>query len=172
MGGKLVSLLVVFSLALNGAFVAGWVTHTVPALLAPASGADDCCPLYQKLGTSEAQWQQLEPRLAAFRQSAQGICREIDRQQRELLDLIAAPETDRAAVRAKQEAIRDGQRRIQDLVVEHLLAEKALLTPSQQKALFDLIRTRCGCVEPEPRAAGDDQELGDALRDCSGESTK
>jgi len=37
---------------------------------------------------------------------------------------------------------------MQQLVIEHLLAEKEVLTAGQQKELFDLIRQRSACHGP------------------------
>jgi Spy/CpxP family protein refolding chaperone len=34
---------------------------------------------------------------------------------------------------------------MQELVINHILAEKELLTPEQRKELFDLLRQRSGC---------------------------
>jgi len=103
------------------------------------------CPLHRKLGTTETQWQEIEPRLAEFQKSAQELCRSINKRRLEMVGLIAASEPDRVAIRTKQEEILAGQRRMQDLTIEHLLAEKGVLTRDQQRALFDLIRTRAGC---------------------------
>jgi Spy/CpxP family protein refolding chaperone len=57
-----------------------------------------------------------------------------------MIDLIAAAQPDRQAIAAKQEEILAGQRKMQELVIGQLLAEKQVLTPQQQKELFDLLR--------------------------------
>ncbi len=147
MGTRLLSLVILLSVALNGAFVATWLSQVW--LPTAADNCEACCPLYQQIGASDSQRQEIEPRLASFRRSAQELCRQIEQRRQELLDLIAAPQVDRAALRAKQEEILQGQRQMQELIVEHLLREKTVLTPQQQKVLFDLIRTRCGCTDAE-----------------------
>jgi HEAT repeat protein len=63
----------------------------------------------------------------------------------ELLDLLAAPEPDMKTIVVKQEEILAGQRRMQELVIKHILAEKELLTPEQLKELFNLLRQRSRC---------------------------
>jgi len=65
-----------------------------------------------------------------------------------LIDLIASDNPDRDAISAKQEEIRAGQQRMQQLVVEHLLAQKEVLTAEQRKKLFALIRQRSACHGP------------------------
>lgn len=55
---------------------------------------------------------------------------------------------DRDAITAKQEGIRGGHKRMQQLVVAHLRAEKKVLTAEQQKELFDLVRQSSACHRP------------------------
>lgn len=150
---KTVIVILIFSVALNTAFSAMWAIHRLPAHLGCTghkgdSHARSCvsCPLHRKLGTSEKQWQEIEPRLVEFKMSSQAVCREIDQLRKELIDLIAAPQTDFEAIRAKQDEILAGQRRMQELLISHLLAEKEMLTPQQQKTLFDMIRQQGDCA--------------------------
>ena len=100
------------------------------------------CPLFRQVGVSWEQWEQLRPLLVAFRQASQAILVDMDRKRAEIYDLLVAPNVDRRAVAAKQEEILAGHRRMQDLSIEQLLAEKCLLTVRQQKAYFDLLRHR------------------------------
>jgi Spy/CpxP family protein refolding chaperone len=112
------------------------------------------CPLHRKLGATDQQWQQIEPKLAEFRKSAQGVCQDVARKRGEMIDLIASAQPDRQAIADKQEEILAGQRKMQQLVIEHLLAEKQVLTPEQQVKLFDLLRTRSGCAGHGPMMMG------------------
>jgi Spy/CpxP family protein refolding chaperone len=112
------------------------------------------CPLFQQIGVSPEQWKQLEPLLAAFRQASQAILVDVDRKRAEMYALLAAPDADRRAIAAKQEEILAGQRRMQDLSIEQLLAEKRLLSAEQQQAYCDLLRRRSGAS----RSRSDDME--------------
>jgi len=150
---KTAIVILIFSVALNTAFGAMWAIHRLPAHLGcaghkAASNAKSCvsCPLHRKLGTSEKQWQELEPRLMEFKTSSQAVCRELDQLRKELIDLIAAPQTDFEAIRAKQDEILAGQGRMQELLISHLLTEKEMLTRQQQKSLFDMIRKQGDCA--------------------------
>jgi Spy/CpxP family protein refolding chaperone len=150
---KTVIVILIFSVALNAAFGAMWAIHRLPAHLGCIGHKGDLhakscilCPLHRKLGTSEKQWQEIEPRLVEFKTSALAVCRELNQLRNELIDLIAAPETDFEAIRAKQDEILAGQRRMQELVVSLLLKEKEVLTPQQQKSLFDMIRKQGDCA--------------------------
>jgi Spy/CpxP family protein refolding chaperone len=150
---KTVIVILIFSVALNAAFGAMWAIHRLPAHLGCIGHKGDLhakscisCPLHRKLGTSEKQWQEIEPRLVKFKTASQAICRELNQLRKELIDLIAAPQTDLEAIRAKQDEILAGQRRMQELLISHLLAEKEVLTPQQQKSLFDMIRKQGDCA--------------------------
>ena len=147
---KIAPLLIVLSVALNIAFIGVWAVHATRAhwLVDEARDSEMWCPLHRRLNVTDEQWQQIEPRIVEFRRRSQAICGDMNRLRTELIDLIAADEPDRQAIAAKQEQIRAGQQQMQQLVVEHLLAEKEVLTAEQQKELFDLIRQRSACRGP------------------------
>jgi Spy/CpxP family protein refolding chaperone len=150
---KLAPLLIVLSVALNIAFVGIWAVRAGRAAHwgegKPHHG-EVWCPLHRRLNVTDEQWRQIEPSLVAFQKAAWGVREEINRHRTEFLDLIATAEPDREALRARQEEILDGQRRMQDLVIEHLLSQKNVLTPTQQRELFDMMRRRSGCTGQGP----------------------
>lgn len=156
---KIAPLLVILSIALNLAFVGVWATHAAAARWNRGNAScGPCgdnqggmwCPLHRKLGATDQQWQQIEPKLAEFRKSAQAVCQDVTRKRGEMIDLIASTQPDRQAIAAKQDEILTGQRRMQELVIEQLLAEKQVLTAQQQKELFDLLRQQGGCAGQGP----------------------
>jgi len=154
-------LLILLSVTLNFALLAVWAAHTLSGRLhcslEPRDENDEgvTCPLHRQMGMTEAQWRHdIEPRLVKFRESARSVCGEINRSRVELIDLIAALEPDREAIAAKQEEILAGQRRMQELVIAHLLSEKSVLTQNQQRKLFDMLRQRTGCAKHGPMMGG------------------
>ena len=151
-------LLILLSVALNVAFAAIWAAHMLHGRLCgsdgPEQGEGVSCPLHRRLGTTEAQWREIEPRLSEFRKTARAVCGEVSRARAELIDLLAAADPDPEAVRAKQEEILAGQRRMQELIINHLLDEKKSLTHDQQSQLFDLLRRRSGCAGHGPMMGG------------------
>jgi Spy/CpxP family protein refolding chaperone len=154
--GTVKAWLVLLSVSLNGALMAAWLGQAcVKPAVAEKTGTSEC-ELVQKLGLTEEQRREVEPRLQKFRKTSQRQCHKINRLRRELIDLIAADRTDREAIRVKQVEIMDGQQQMQDLVVQQLLTEKATLTRQQTKALFDLVRRQCGCSGTE-----DENDCGD-----------
>ncbi len=93
---------------------------------------------FRRIGLSEEQMREIEPSLARFHESSSEIFRELHLRKQEMYALVAAPEIDRDAIRVKEDEIVDCYRRMQDLSVENMLAEKEILTPEQQKALFEV----------------------------------
>jgi Spy/CpxP family protein refolding chaperone len=177
-------LLMVLSVALNVGFTGIWAAQTVAGRWSAWEGRRQksrdgavWCPLYRSLNVTGEQWRQLEPRLNRFQQASRSLYEEIQRKRAELIDLVATVETDRETIAAKQEEIRAGQRRMQELVVDQLLAEKEVLTVEQQRTLFDMIRRHSGCIGPA-RMRGNLGEPGqtpfqggpnDDTRDAAGE---
>jgi Spy/CpxP family protein refolding chaperone len=149
--------LIVASVGLNLAFVGVWLSYAIPAGLGdegmsspPVKMGRIWCPLHEELNVSDEQWAKIEPRLMMFRQSADSICRHVGRLRLEMVDLIAAPTPDLEAIAAKQDEIQAGQRKMQELVIGHLLAEKEHLAPEQEVRLFMMIRKQSGCDRKGP----------------------
>jgi len=147
-------LLIILSVGLNVAFVATWLAHRMPTWGGGCHGGRNGCPMHVRLGATQPQWREMEARLAAFRESSRPLCVEIQRYRLELLDLIAAPQPDSEAIRAKQTQILEGQRQMQEKTIGHLTELAATLTPEQRKRLFDLLRERSQCGGPAPMMMG------------------
>lgn len=151
----IILLLIALSVALNVAFVTVWALHTLPPLMRRGESAGTegiWCPLHRRLAATEAQWREIEPRLVEFQNAARDVCEEVNQSRSELIGLIADDEPDMEAIQAKQEEILAGQRRMQQLVIDYLLADKRTLTPEQQRQLFDMLRQRAGCAGHGPIA--------------------
>ena len=146
---------IVLSVAFNVAFVAMWFAYAGSSRLGsevsqagPDIVAEVWCPLHRELGTSEDQWREIEPLLKEFQASVSEQCRHVNKLRSGVIDLVATEEPDLEAIRAEQEEILATKRNIQRLVIEHLLAEKEVLTPEQQNRLFEMLRNRTGCSGP------------------------
>jgi Spy/CpxP family protein refolding chaperone len=152
------TLLIVLSVALNVAFVASWALHRLPLACrhhaASVAGTQFTCPLQQRIQATPAQRQEIEARLQTFRTNSMPLCMEVNEHRLELIDLLAVPEADRAAIQAKQKQIMDGQNQMQDQVIAALLEMKTTLTPEQQRTLFDMIRERSICAGHGPFMMG------------------
>lgn len=147
--------LVLLSIALNLAFVGVWVASAIASRVESRQGrcelgdsASVWCPLHRQLQVSADQWKAIEPRLRAFRASADEISCQIRELRRGIVDQLAIPNPDLDVIQAKQGEILAGQRRMQRLVIEQLLAEKRVLTAEQQQRLFAMLR----------RGTGDDRD--------------
>lgn len=147
---KIAPLLVVLSVAMNIAFVAIWTAHVGRAHWV-ADGTYDgpvWSPLHRELNVTDEQWQQIEPRIVDYHGKFKIACVHISGLRTELIDLIAAGSLDSEALADKQEQILARKRQMQQLFVEHLLAEKEILTTEQQNELFEMLR---GCCRLGPR---------------------
>ena len=147
---KLGPLTMVLSLGLNVAFVTAWAVRTVggPENGTVAPEHEVWSPLYRSLGVTPDQWRQIEPDLVAFQNESAAIRAGLHELRTEMIRLVAAEAPDRQAIQAKQDEIRAGQRRMQDLVVAHLLKRRELLTPEQADQLFEQMRERMEEVGP------------------------
>jgi len=142
---KIAPLLILLSIGLNIAFVGAWILRATQADRLADAGRKQAvwCPLHRALNVTAEQWETLEPHLSAFRNNADAICNEVNRKREEMLDLLAVAEPDRQALADKQEEILACQRKMQHLIIEHLLFEKTVLTSRQQEDFFKLFRERC-----------------------------
>lgn len=154
---KIALLLIVLSAALNLAFVGIWGAHFLRAhwstqenCYGPLRAGGVPCPLHRRLGVTQEQWRRIEPRMLEFRSALQASCEEVSRKRVELINMLAVSKPDLQAIAAKQEEILAFQGKMQKLVIEHLLVEKEMLTPKQQKELFRLFRRYSACTGPGP----------------------
>jgi Spy/CpxP family protein refolding chaperone len=149
--------LVLLSIALNMAFLGVWLTYAAVSRVEsnekrcePGDSATVWCPLHRQLNVSAEQWKEIEPRLRAFRASADEVCRQISELRKGIIEQLASPDPDLDAIKAKQGEILAGQRTMQGLVIDQLMAEKRVLTAEQQQRLFQMLRSGTGCDRGRP----------------------
>lgn len=141
--------LLALSLGLNLAFIFMWLIHILSAsddTVAPSSlGIDEAVPsaLHREIGVREEQWRKIEPFVQDFRKKAGEQRQKISALRGQLLDLLIVAEVDETAIREAQEEILASQRRMQNLVINHLLKEKELLTPEQGEKLMQSLCKQC-----------------------------
>jgi Spy/CpxP family protein refolding chaperone len=114
---------------------------TVPPLAADSSAG---LSLHQQLGLTPEQWREIEPRLAQFRKETAASFEHMNRQRNELLELLEAPEPDRERLSVKQQEIQATQRQCQERLLAHILVERQVLSPDQQRKYFELLRQQPG----------------------------
>lgn len=137
------------SLGLNLAFIIMWMVHSlsVPGDVRELfrKKIDGSIPsvLHREIGVTEDQWRKIEPLLLDFREKAGKQRQHVSALRGQLLDLLIKPEVDEAAIRKTQEEILAGQRRMQNLVIDHLLKEKEFLSPEQGKRLVQSLCEQC-----------------------------
>jgi Spy/CpxP family protein refolding chaperone len=127
------TLAVVFSVALNIAFVAGYGVRKL---------SDRPKFAYEQLDLSQEQRKKIEPARDRFLRTVNEIGNTIVLQQIETMDLIAADSVDRRAINAKFQEIQLLQQSMHQQVVEHLLEHKQIFTPEQQARFFAVLKSR------------------------------
>jgi Spy/CpxP family protein refolding chaperone len=142
--------LLALSLGLNLAFVAIWLAHSIPSWttgqkVTKTIAGHSAVPslLHREIGVTPDQWERIEPIILDFREKAEKQRRMITSLRGQLMDLLVMPDVDETAIRSKQEEILAGQRRMQNLVIDHLLKEKELLSPDQAKKLLQSLCEQC-----------------------------
>lgn len=144
-------LIFILSVTLNLALTGTWVVGTLqrknlPVRRAQHDSGEIWCPLHRRLGISGKQWRKIEPGMRDFNDSRRVQWERMRLLRSELVDLIAAEHPDRDAIAAKQKEILAGQQGMQQLVIDHLLAQKQFLTHEQSTRLFQMMRRRSGCA--------------------------
>lgn len=138
------------SLGLNLAFVAIWLGHSIPGwttgqkvtkMIAGHSSVPSL--LHREIGVTPEQWEQIEPIILDFREKTGTQRQRINSLRSQLLDLLTMPEEDEAAIRSKMEEILVSQRQMQNMIIDHLLKEKEILSPEQAKKLMQSLCEQC-----------------------------
>jgi hypothetical protein len=143
--------IVVCSLVLNVAFVTMWMVHAVPRHFMKHCqyGSEETlhgkCPLQNALSLSDSQCTLLHPGIKSIRETTSGLYRELAKNRMALVDELEKTPIDSAALFTCRQHIITCQGNIQALVVNHLLEEKKMLTPEQQRRFFDAIRSNMSC---------------------------
>lgn len=138
-----------FSVGLNLAFIALWLVHSLSApgdageLFRPEIDGGVSSALHREIGVTKEQWRKIEPLILDFREKASRQRQKISDLRGQLMDLLTIAKADKTAIREKQEEIMAAQRRMQNLVIDHLLKEKELLSPEQGKRLMQSLCEQC-----------------------------
>lgn len=148
---KMQPIVLVLSLAMNAGFATAWIAGVVRRNTAINCRAPEYaegkiwCPLHRRLGVSEAQWREIEPRMLVFHDSTRAVCRQMQTLRDEVMNLLGADNPERAEIESRQQDIAALQQHMQRLTLRHLLREKENLTPSQWQNLLEMMRGNEGC---------------------------
>ncbi|MEF8787449.1 MAG: periplasmic heavy metal sensor [Planctomycetota bacterium] len=155
MRNKLLLVILTLSLGLNIAFMTTCAVRQFGgggciARRPPPEGHNEeiWSPLHRELGVTEEQWEEIEPRLREFQRKLQTRHRRIQKVRKGMLEVLSAPEVDRKAIEKQQKKVLRAFRKTQDLMLEHILTERKLLTPEQQERLFRMLRRRMQAAGP------------------------
>jgi Spy/CpxP family protein refolding chaperone len=136
---KGLTLLLIFSLAFNIAFVGIWV-HSRSQAAKPPEGRPGAP--WGELGLNPAQQQRLRGRWQAVRSEAARLRQEAAGAREELLELIVAEEPDQEAILATEERLAGLQHRMRELAVSQMLETRRILEPPQRREWIRLLKAR------------------------------
>jgi len=171
---SVLTLLLVFSLAFNIAFVGIWVYNRTarsgrPAGPPPgpqargASAAERPEPPWDALKLGAEQKRSMRDSWQATGRRIQQLNAELARERDRLFDLLAAEEADEAAIAQAQKRMAELQGQVRQLAVGQMVETRTRLTPEQRRELFRRMRARGqqhgwpqrrGRPGPPPRAFG------------------
>jgi Spy/CpxP family protein refolding chaperone len=126
-------LAVIFSVALNIAFLAGYGIRKF---------SDRSKFAYEEVDLSKEQLAHMQNARDRFLRDLNEVGNNIIKRQVETIDLIAANSVDRRAIETKFEEIQLLQQSMHQRVVEHLLEHKQILTPAQRAKFFEVLKSR------------------------------
>ena len=125
--------LLVISLCLNAGFFSAFVMHTIHRHR--DRGVPD-------LKLSPPVQAQIDANYAAFRARLATLNGELHAERAKLVALLAAQNPAPEAIKAQQERILAANDRIVQAFTEHMLNQKRLLSPGEQRLFFDHIQNR------------------------------
>lgn len=152
MFNKILSLLLIFSLAFNIAFAGMWVYHRRtarpprPGLMpGPRFGGQPPQglrrPPWAQLNLRAPQERKISEGWGEVRQKVEALNADVRKQRELLLDLLAADELDREAIVAREQQIEAVQEEVRQLVVEQMLKTRDALSPPQRMQWIRMMKT-------------------------------
>lgn len=147
MNGKLLKFILVISLLLNFSIIAAaayfYCRDTGCWRIGRDRGFRKMAFLSKELGLTPEQQNILQEKDSAFHKSIKEIREEVIRKRRGILDLLREDEPDRDDIKTALSEISELQKRIQILVVDHILEERGIFTREQRAKYLDLLKDRC-----------------------------
>jgi Spy/CpxP family protein refolding chaperone len=139
MYNKILSLILIFSLAFNIAFVGIWAYNRfgeeqpTPAL-APR-------PTWEQIGLDREQQRRMEQSWRRLQRELAPLQARLARERDRLLELMAEPDPDEEAIRATQRRMGAVQEEMRRHVMTHMRETRERLTPEQRRRMFHMMRS-------------------------------
>ncbi len=135
---SVLSLILVFSLAFNIAFVGIWFYSR----LQPDRPGAEPRRTWEQVGLDREQQRRMEQSWRDLRRELAPLERRLAAERDRLFELMAEQEPDREAIRAAHRRMEAIQERIRANVLSHLEQTEEHLTPEQRRRLFQMMRSR------------------------------
>lgn len=144
MKAKVLILILILSLAINGAVLATMAYHyyrnnyLIPSAPCPVSPEDH--HLYQDLGLSSQQLATMEPLARKFHFRLTELSASMEGKKESLADLLSQKEIDQVKIEGLRKEMAGIQDEIQKEVIGHILETRKILDAGQQERFFNLMR--------------------------------
>jgi Spy/CpxP family protein refolding chaperone len=142
---KAINLLLIFSLALNFAFVGVWGYHRFyvrPRMKRIMENRGEDPRFEERLGLEPEQKEKLKQQNREFREAVRKVEQKVQRKRQELFELLQQPNPEEGAIEKCLEEIAQARKQMPRYTVRHMLKLKELLTPEQQRKLMRLMQSR------------------------------
>jgi Spy/CpxP family protein refolding chaperone len=133
MSRNLKMLAVIFSVVLNGAFVASYAWRKLQERPRFA---------YEEIELTAEQRARFDAGRTQFLRSVHKIGNRMIEMNVQLIDLIGADPADDSAIQAKLDEIQSNAESMHQVVVQHLLEDKQILSPEQRGHFFNALKAR------------------------------
>jgi len=151
MYNRTLSLILVFSLAFNIAFVGIWAYNRFgeerPAPPPPPRQA------WEQIGLDREQQRRMEQSWRALQQQVAPLQARLARERDHLLELMAQADPDEQAIRAARRRMEAAQEQMRQRVMVHMQQTREQLSPEQRRRMFQMMRTRARRRGASPRGA-------------------
>ncbi|MFO7956436.1 MAG: periplasmic heavy metal sensor [Candidatus Brocadiia bacterium] len=139
MYNKTLSLILIFSLAFNIAFVGIWAYNRF--------GEEQPAPApvprqtWEQIGLDREQQRRMEQSWRGLQRELVPLQARLARERDRLLELMAEPDPDEEAIRATQRRMAAVQEEMRRCVMIHMRETRERLTPEQRRRMFHMMRT-------------------------------
>ena len=132
----------IFSAILNLVFIVSTAWFRLPPLSASGRPPAGCSLLFEQLGLTRDQADELQTLRDGFHGRMNRIGSDIRRRQAQFVDLLSAPSPSMEDITAAKEEIRDLQGLMQVMLTRHLMESRTVMTADQYSRFLGLFRDK------------------------------
>jgi hypothetical protein len=172
MKGHYTTLAFVFSAMLNLVFIVSTAWYRLPPLSASGRPPAGCSLLFEQLGLTRDQADELQTLRDGFHGRMNRIGSDIRQRQAQLVSLLSVPSPSMEGITAAKEEIRELQGLMQGMLTGHLMENRAVMNPEQYSRFLGLFRDKIlsNCKTCPPHRERPQEKTGESVSRCMDES--